>query len=163
MTGGPAAGATYGARVARAQVVIGVVAVVVGSVGLFLARDLDLTGSTGALVGWADLELKFMSYNPLGALLTVGVGVLAILAGGLRRPLVALVGVVMSAAMALQVLLQWRADGDNLLGGTGRNLGFDLFLLCGLATTVALARVAPRLDAPRTPGPAPAGLTPEGT
>ncbi len=154
---------THGARVARAQVVIGVVAVVVGAVGLFLARDLELTASTGALVGWADLELKFVSYNPLGALLTVAVGVLAILAGGLRRPVVAGIGAVVSGAMALQVLLQWRVDGDNLLGATGRNLGFDLFLLFGLATTTALAQVAPRLDGRRFPAPDTADPTTGGT
>ena len=145
MTGGR----SYADRVSHAQVVIGGITVAVGALGLFLARELGFTDPAGALIGWGDYELKYMAYNPLGALLTVAVGALGVAAGVTRRQALAIVAAAVSALMALQVLVQWRPDGDNLLGGSGRNLGFDLLLALGFATTAALAHVAARVDADR--------------
>ena len=117
MTGGR----SYADRVSRAQVVIGGIAVAVGALGLFLARELGFTDPAGALIGWGDYELKYMAYNPLGALLTVAVGALGVAAGVTRRQALAIVAAAVSALMALQVLVQWRPDGDNLLGGSDKH------------------------------------------
>ena len=162
-TGRTTGGASYADRVARCQLVIGGIAVAVGALGLFLASDLGFTDPAGALLGWGDYELKFMAYNPLGALLTVAVGALGVAAGVTRRQPPAIAAAAISALMVVQVLVQWRPEGENLLGGSGRNLGFDLLLVVGFATTAALARVADRVDAggPIPDGPIPDRPTPE--
>lgn len=139
-------GRSYADRVARAQIVLGVITVAVGLVGLFLARDLDFADTAGVLIGWGDLELKFMAYNPLGAAVTIAVGALGVAAGVSRRAVIAWAVSVLGAAMALQVVLQWRPDGDNVLAASGRNLGFALFICIGFAATALLARVAPTID-----------------
>jgi thiosulfate dehydrogenase (quinone) large subunit len=70
----------------------GIIATLVGVLGLYVARSIDFAGSKVALLGsdagfvndQGDLvrrwELKFMWFNPLWALLTIVLGVLAIIA-----------------------------------------------------------------------------------
>lgn len=139
---------TYAARVARSQITIGIIAIVVGALGLFLSRDVEFATKAGSTIGWGDYELGFMRYNPLSALLTIGVGALGVLSGVLRRATPAIVAAAVSGLMALQVLVQWRAGAEsNLLAGTGRNFAFSVFLLVGMGATALFARLATRVDA----------------
>lgn len=139
-------GRPYADRVARAQIVLGAVTLAVGALGLFLARDLEWTEPAGALLGWADLEIKLMSYNPLGALVTMAVGAVGLAAGLTRRNALAWTTAAVGGLLAVQVLIQWRPEGDNLFGATGRNLAFALVLVAGFGTTAVLARLAPRIE-----------------
>jgi hypothetical protein len=85
-----------GAAPARAIRSIGIVATVVGLLGLYVARSVDFVGERVALLGSdagfvndnGDLirrwELKFVWFNPLWALLTIALGGLALAAYRVR-------------------------------------------------------------------------------
>ena len=118
--------AAGGRAVSRAVTVLGAVAVAVGVCGLIAAHGVSFSAKQGALLGWAKGELKILWFNPLAALITIALGVVALL--GIRlaqRPLV-LAAAAGFALMALQVLVQWRYNGGlwtgGILGGTGGNL-----------------------------------------
>ncbi len=115
----------------------GVVAVVVGAAGLFVARSIGFAGRQAALLGsdagfvgdggritrrW---ELKFLWFNPLWALLTIVLGVLLII--GSRRAVAALAGsigfaVVALVALATQTFDYVRDDGAIQQVATGSNV-----------------------------------------
>jgi uncharacterized membrane protein YphA (DoxX/SURF4 family) len=127
------------ARSGRAMRSTGIVAVVVGALGLFVARSIDFTGKAAALLGsdagfanadggvtrrW---ELKFLFFNPLWALLTVACGVLLI--AGSRKAVLAYVAAAGFAALAVAVLFQqtfdyMRDDGAVQKVSTGTNMAF---------------------------------------
>ena len=121
----------------RAATVIGAVAVVVGVAGLIAARSTGFSAHQGARLGWAKGELKWLWFNPLSAILTIALGLLAIVALRVRQTIFAWAAVAGFTLMALQVLLQWRYnDGKwsgGFLGGTGPNLAFWGMCALGLS------------------------------
>lgn len=140
----------------------GIVAVVVGLLGLIVARSIDFGGRAVALLGsdagfrdaardgavtrrW---ELKFLFFNPLWAVLTVAFGVLLIL--GSRKLVLAYAAAGGFAAIAAVVFLQQtfdylRDDGVVQKIATGTNVA----LWGGLALASALfARRASAVDVP---------------
>ena len=146
----------------RALRSIGIVAVVVGLLGLFVARSIDFSGKAVALLGsdagfrdaagdgavtrrW---ELKFLFFNPLWAILTVAFGVLLIL--GSRKLVLAYTAAGGFAAIAAVVFVQQRFDylrDDGVVQkiATGTNVA----LWGGLALAAALlARRASAGDVP---------------
>lgn len=117
----------------------GVIATIVGLLGLFVARSVDFAGSQAALLGsdagfvgdgdkivrrW---ELKFLWFNPLWALLTIVCGVLLVL--GARKAQLALAGAGGFAVIALVALFTKtfdyvRDDGVVQPVATGSNVAF---------------------------------------
>ncbi len=135
-------------RSGRALRTIGVVAVVVGALGLFVARSIDFAGDAAALLGsdagftrdgvltrrW---ELKFLWFNPLWALLTVVLGVVLIV--GSKKLALAYVGALGLAGLAAAVFINQtfdyvRDDGAIQVVSTGSNVAF----WGGLALAAAL-------------------------
>ena len=110
----------------RAFVVLGGVAVVIGSIGWFLARDLDFASKQVALFGYAKMELKLLWFNGLGAVLTIAFGVALIAAARVR--IAGLVAAIGFGVMALVALLQenWNnvSVGPPPIIGTGSNAAF---------------------------------------
>ena len=118
----------------------GVVAVIVGGLGLFVARSINFAGDTAALLGsdsgFSDpssgavtrrWELKFLWFNPLWGLLTVVLGVLLIV--GSRKLAIAYIGAAGFAGVALiafvnQTFDYARADGTIQVVSTGSNVAF---------------------------------------
>lgn len=126
---------------------VGIVATVVGLLGLFVARSVDFASRQAALLGsdagyigddgklqrrW---ELKFLWFNPLWALLTIACGVLLIL--GIKQARLALVGAGGFAVMAVVVFVTKtfdyvRDDGAIQKVATGSNVAvWGAFALCG--------------------------------
>lgn len=120
--------ALAGPRSARDKgfIVLGTIAVVVGAIGWFLARDVDFGTRQVALLGNSQLELKLLWFNGLGALLTIVFG--AALIAGSRMRVVGLAAAIGFAVMALVALLQknWNnvSAGAPDLVGTGPNASF---------------------------------------
>ena len=110
----------------RAFVVLGGVAVVIGSIGWFLARDLDFASKQVALFGYAKMELKLLWFNGLAAVLTIAFGVALIAAARVR--IAGLVAAIGFGVMALVALLQenWNnvSVGPPPIIGTGSNAAF---------------------------------------
>ena len=136
-------------RSSRALRSTGIVAVIIGALGLFVARSIDFSGRAVALLGsdagftngdggvtrrW---ELKFLFFNPLWAVLTVAFGVLLIL--GSRKLVLAYAAAGGFAVIAAVVFLQqtfdyMRDDGVVQKIATGTNVA----LWGGLAVASAL-------------------------
>ena len=120
--------ALAGARSARdrAFVVLGSVAVVIGAIGWFLARNVDFATRQVALFGFSKLELKLLWFNGLAAVLTIALGLALIAASRVR--IVGLVATVGFSAMALVALMQenWNnvSVGPPAIVGTGSNAAF---------------------------------------
>jgi len=107
----------------RALTIVGSVAIVIGVLGLFVARSVSFAGSEAALLGsdagfansdggitrrW---ELKFVFFNPLWALLTILLGVLLVIgARGSRMARLALAGGAGFAVIAVVVLITQTFD-----------------------------------------------------
>lgn len=121
----------------RAGIVLSVVTLAIGSAGLVAARDLALTSAQG--------EILFglgVSFNPLGALVTIALGLLALSSILLRD--VRIIWVVVAGALlgVVQVLVQFGRD-DNWLGTRGSNLSFFLSLALGMWSLAWLERLRP--------------------
>lgn len=129
---------TLSERLRRGQLTLGVLGVVVGLAALLKAR-----GGSSVMLGWQSFELRLMSYNRLGALLTVALSAVGLAAALVRRPSLAWIPAVGFGLLALQVAVQWRTTGSNLVGSQGSNLGFALLLALGSATTAALSAPKP--------------------
>jgi thiosulfate dehydrogenase [quinone] large subunit len=143
---------------ARAVRSVGIVATVVGLLGLYVARSVDFAGSQVALLGsdagfiddGGDLvrrwELKFVWFNPLWALLTVALGVLAIAA--FRLPWAARVAGAGFAVLAAVIFVMRsfdyvRDDGGVQLVGTAANAAvWSSFALVLLIADRACRRTA---------------------
>ncbi len=127
---------------------VGVVAVVVGVLGLYVARSVDFAGRTAALLGsdagfvnddgsitrrW---ELKFVWFNPLWAILTVVFGILLVV--GASRVAAAWVGAGGFAAIAVIVFVTRtfdyaRDDGAVQVVATASNAAmWGAFALAGV-------------------------------
>ncbi|MEO6122451.1 MAG: hypothetical protein ABIR32_01980 [Ilumatobacteraceae bacterium] len=110
----------------RAFVVLGSVAVAVGAIGWFLARDVDFASHQVALFGHAKMELKLLWFNGLTAVLTIAFGATLILAA--RKRIAGIVAAAGFAMMALVALFQenWSnvSAGAPDLIGTGPNAAF---------------------------------------
>lgn len=88
----------------RAFIVLGAIAVAVGAIGWFLARDVDFASRQVALFGYAKMELKLLWFNGLAALLTITFG-LALIVGS-RVRLAGLAAAAGFGVMALFALFQ---------------------------------------------------------
>jgi hypothetical protein len=116
----------------RAELILSGTAVVVGAGGLLVARDVSFTAARGEIL----LGLG-VSFNPLGALVTIVLAVLA-LAGAVAGNRVLVLAAAGGFGLAtLQVILQF-GRADNWLGSRGSNLSFWLALAIGLASLVWL-------------------------
>jgi uncharacterized membrane protein YphA (DoxX/SURF4 family) len=123
----------------RALLPLGLLGIVPGVIGIFLARSHKFTAKVGTLVGWAPGELKLFWFNTLGAIVAVVIGVLALVGWRLRSRAIVFAGAGLAALAAAQVLLQWR-DGANgetggILGGNGGTLCLWVALAAGLGLT----------------------------
>ena len=137
---------TYSERLSRVQIVLGAVAVAIGVWALVLARTVSFGAATAPRLGPAKYEVQAMSLNQLGALVVLGLGVVGIVAGALRRPTMGLVPAVGFGLMGLQVLVQWRPSASNLFASVGSNLAFSLLLCAGFAVTAGIAGLAAHAD-----------------
>jgi hypothetical protein len=129
------------ARVRRAELVLAVIAVALGVVALIKARDVGFSDAyppavdSGAMLFGTDDDLpwgKLLQFNPLGALVTLALGALALVGGWLRARWLVLVAAVGFGGCAIQVLAQF-GRSSNALGGRGGNLGLFIALAVGLA------------------------------
>jgi hypothetical protein len=118
----------------RASLVLSGVSLVLGLGGLVVARDLAFTAARGEIV----LGLG-VSFNLLGALLTVALSIVAISGAllGSNAGLLAAAGGY--AVAAVQVVAQFGRD-TNWLGTRGSNLSMFLALAVGLWSLVWLDR-----------------------
>ena len=130
------------ARSGRAMRSTGIVAVVVGALGLFVARSIDFTGKAAALLGsdagfanadggvtrrW---ELKFLFFNPLWALLTVAcVALPQALAFGVASGSTAAAGLV--TAIIAGVLIGILSGGANQISGPTGAMSAVLIVVAG--------------------------------
>jgi hypothetical protein len=118
----------------RASLVLSGVSLVLGLGGLVVARDLAFTAARGEIV----LGLG-VSFNLLGALLTVALSILAISGALLGSNAVLLAAAGGYVVAAVQVVAQFGRD-TNWLGTRGSNLSMCLALAVGLWSLVWLDR-----------------------
>jgi hypothetical protein len=118
----------------RASLVLSGVSLVLGLGGLVVARDLAFTAARGEII----LGLG-VSFNLLGALLTIALSILAISGALLANRAVLLSAAGGSAVAAVQVLAQFGRD-TNWLGTRGSNLSLFLALAVGLWSLAWLDR-----------------------
>jgi thiosulfate dehydrogenase (quinone) large subunit len=129
---------------------LGAIAVVVGVIGVIAARAGDFASTHGEVIGYAqgNWELKLLRLNVLSAILTIAVGLIAVVGARVGKSMLAWVSVLALSLMSLQVLLQWRAsDGPDgftggVLGGTGATLAFWLLLAVGMVACMRPSRGA---------------------
>ncbi len=127
-------------RVNRAIVVLGVVAIVLGAVGLGFAAG---KGQAGKLVAIGGYELQLYQLNWVGAALLILIGVLALLGSALRNLTLVWVAAGVSAVGLVVGLATWRSGSTSLFGFDGRAASLLLLLAVGLCT---LAWVTPAED-----------------
>jgi uncharacterized membrane protein YphA (DoxX/SURF4 family) len=126
-------GAARSGKWLKPQRALPIVAVVIGALGFYVARDLDFAAKKGALLGWANWELKVLWFNQLSALLTIALGLLALAGTFLRQRLLTLIAAGGFGLMAIQVVAQWRNQkGGGFLGGTGSSMAFWALMAIGL-------------------------------
>jgi hypothetical protein len=118
----------------RASLVLSGVSLVLGLGGLVVARDLSFTAARGEII----LGLG-VSFNLLGAMLTVALSILAISGALLGSNAVLLAAAGGYAVAAVQVVAQFGRD-TNWLGTRGSNLSLFLALAVGLWSLVWLDR-----------------------
>lgn len=145
---------TFTQRLARTQIVLGAIAVVIGIWAFVMARHVGFTAAQAPRLGPAKYEVQVMSLNRFGALVVLAFGLVGIVGGATRRLLVGLLPAVGFGLMGLQVLVQWRPTGSNLFASVGSNLAFSLLLFVGFAVTAGVAQFASRADE----GASPTGL-----
>jgi hypothetical protein len=118
----------------RASLVLSGVSLVLGLGGLIVARELAFTAARGEII----LGLG-VSFNLLGALLTVALSLLAITGALLGNRAFLLSAAGGFAVATVQVLAQFGRD-TNWLGTRGSNLSLFLALAVGLWSLVWLDR-----------------------
>ena len=112
-------------RVRRVELLVAAVALAAGALALLFARDLAFTSAQGARVG------SLFSLNPLGALLTIALAVLALAAAASRaHRLVQAAGAGFLVAAAVQLAQSGRAT--NWLGGRPSTFSLLLAVAAGL-------------------------------
>jgi len=119
-----------GAR--RAQLAISALALAVGLGGLFVARDTSFTQTRGEILNGLGV-----SFNLLGALVTIALAALALVGATLGIRFLVLLAATGFGLATLQVSLQF-GRADNWLGSRGSNLSFCLAVAVGLAALVWL-------------------------
>lgn len=117
--------------------VLGISSVVVGVLGLFVARNVGFAAHEGALLGWSRGELKLLWFTPLSAVLTIVLGLIAVAASVLRRREIGFIAAAGFGVMALFTLLQWHALSTGgwtggVFGGTGSNVAFWALMAIGI-------------------------------
>ncbi len=117
---------------------IGTAAIVVGVVGLIVARNVDFAANRGATLGWEKGELKLLWVTPLNSLLMIALGALAVAGVVMKQSILTKLAGVGFAAMALQVLIQWRNVDGGILGGTGANMALWATFAVGLIVCTQL-------------------------
>jgi hypothetical protein len=118
----------------RAQLIISSASLAVGLAGLILSRGLALNASSGEIVFGLGV-----SFNPLGAVATVGLSGLAIAGALLGNRSLVMAAAAGFGLAAIQVLVQFGSD-TNWLGSRGSNLSFDAAAAVGLWSLVWLQR-----------------------
>jgi hypothetical protein len=118
----------------RASLVLSSVSLVLGVAGLVVARELAFTAARGEII----LGLG-VSFNLLGALLTIALSLLAITGVLLGNRAILLAAAGGFAVAAVQVLAQFGRD-TNWLGTRGSNLSLFLGLAVGLWSLAWLDR-----------------------
>lgn len=119
-----------GAR--RGELIISAIALVVGLGGLIVARDTSFTATRGeTLLGLG------VSFNILGALITIVLAALSVAGAVLANRVLVMVAAVGFGVASLQVLVQF-GRADNLFGSRGSNLSFCLALAVGLGALIWL-------------------------
>jgi hypothetical protein len=138
-------------RARRAALVLATLAIMLGVVALIKARDVGFTEANppavdpGAMLFGTSDELpwgKLLQFSPLGALLTLTLGVLALVGAWLHTRLLVIVAAVGFAGCTIQVLAQFGRD-SNVLGGRGGNLAAYL----GLAVGLGVLALTPAVEA----------------
>lgn len=122
----------------RVFVVLGCIAVIIGVVGWYLARDLDFASRQVAFFGYAKWELKLVWFNGLAALLTITLGAAFIV--GSRHRVIGFIASGGFAVISLVALLQqnWNnvSQGAPAVVGTGPNAAFwAMFAVAGTVMT----------------------------
>jgi thiosulfate dehydrogenase (quinone) large subunit len=102
----------------KAATTLACVAIVAGVLGLIVARNVDFAGKQGALLGWARWELKVLWFNPLSAIITALLGVLAFTTTRLSNVYLLVVPSAIFGLMVWQIL-----SGTNLTAGVLGVLG----------------------------------------
>jgi hypothetical protein len=133
-------------RIRRTQGIVAIVCIVAGLIGFNRAGSVTFTADRGALVAWPRYELYLMTYNRLGALVVVALGLVGLAAVLTRRQMFASIAAGGFALLALQVLVQWRPEGTNWFGAAGANMSFALAAALGFAATAALTGPAAQID-----------------
>lgn len=132
----------------RAWTAAGGVGAVIGLIAVLRTAGEPASAKVGQLIGWRGLELEFMKLNLIGAIATLVLGALLVVAGLRRDARLALLAGAGFAVLTLQVLVQWRlttkvAETGGLLGGDGGTMGFWLALtLAALVPAIADRRGA---------------------
>lgn len=128
--------------VRTAALVLGALGVIGGLAGLSFSSGQAVTAAEGARIG------AFMHLNPLGAIVSIVLGVVALAGAGLRlQPVVLAAAAGWLAAAVLTVVQSGREP--NWLGGTAATLSFFLAVGAGL---LALAIAPDETGAGRTDG-----------
>ena len=139
----------------RQQLVWGLVGVLGGIFGVLISHKLSFTSPHGKEVGFGHYELHFMTYNPLGAIVAIVLSAIGVLAGILRKPLLAWITSAGFGVVALQTLIQWRSGpSSNVLGSGGATLAFSMAMVLVFGVTAVLTSMASP-----TPGTSPATPT----
>ncbi len=125
-----------------AALVLGVLGVLSGAAGFAVSAGQPFTAAEGARVG------ELFHLNPLGSLVSVVLGLVAIAGAAARLRVVVLVAAAGWLLAALQVVLQSGRE-PNLLGGTASTLALFLGLGAGLLA-LAVAPETPDAAAPAT-------------
>lgn len=121
----------------RAELWIAGAVAVVGSWGLVLARDLAFTDDRGARIA------DSVQFSPFGALVTIGLALVAVAGAAFDRQRVVLVAGVAFGLTATAVLLLLGQEA-NWFGARGSNAS----LLLGAGVGLAVLAATPREPAP---------------
>lgn len=112
-------------RVRAAALVLGALGVIGGVAGLSFSSGQALAAAEGARIG------AFMHLNPLGAIVSIVLGLVALAGAGLRRQLLVLAAAAGWLAAAVLTVVQSGRE-PNWLGGTAATLSFFLAVGAGL-------------------------------
>jgi len=136
-------------RLVRFQLTLSLVGVAAGVWGYWLARELDFAGQDGGQLGLRNHEIILMTYNRLGALVTLALALIGVVGVFVAKPAIGFVAGGGFALLTVQTLVQWRPETSNLLASSGTNLSFALMMAIGFAVTGWLSLVEPyRSDRP---------------
>lgn len=128
--------------VRRAVLAVGLLVLIGGVAGLIVSSGQDLTEARGARVG------AFMHLNPLGSWVSVGVGVLTVVAG-VQRSRTLVLASALGFAICVVLVTIGANRSFNPLGGTASTVAFHLGPAAGLLALALAERAAEQADAAR--------------